>query len=120
MLDPLELGYMVENEVLMITSKTAAKEKRVIKVYYVGDLTIPVMNFGQGGVGGGGFGGGLGGGSGGGFGGGGIGGGGGGGLGGGGGGLGGGGGGGFGAGGLGGLLGILDGNEFQGANGGIR
>jgi tetratricopeptide (TPR) repeat protein len=109
LLDPLELGYMVENEVLMITSKAASKEKRVIKVYYVGDLVIPVMNFGQGGVGGGGFGGGLGGGAGGGFGGGGLGGGGlgGGGLGG-GGGQGGGLGGGFGAGGLGGIIGGLN------------
>jgi hypothetical protein len=62
LLDPLNLTYNIENEVLKITDKESTKKTNVVRVYPVADLVIPVFNFGQGGVGGGGFGGGLGGG----------------------------------------------------------
>ncbi|MEN0110340.1 MAG: hypothetical protein AAF805_06415, partial [Planctomycetota bacterium] len=86
MLGDLDLTYVIDNEVLLITSLEAAQSKLRRKVYPVADLAIPIPPPQAGGIGGGG--GGLGGGGGG------LGGGGGG-LGGGGGGLGGGGGGGF-------------------------
>lgn len=99
MLSDLDLTYIIQDEVMQITTVEEAESKLITKVYPVGDLVIPVGTLSSGG-GGGGFGGGLGGGGlgGGGFGGGGLGGGGfgGGGLGGGGGGFGGGGGGFFG------------------------
>ncbi len=91
MLDDLDLTYIIDNEVLMITSIEEAETRLVTKVYPVADLVVPISAFGVGGgLGGGGFGGGGGGGG--------LGGGGGGGFGGGGGGFGGG-GGGFGGGG---------------------
>ena len=93
-LEPLQLTYVIEDEVMRITSKKTSAN--VVRVYPVGDLVVPISQLSGGGGGGGGFGGGFGG-QGGGFGGGGQGGGfGGGGFG--GGGLGGGGGGGFGGG----------------------
>ena len=89
-----DLTYIIDNEVLLITSQDEADARLTVKVYPVADLVLPIQNLGLiGGVGGGG--GGLGGGGGG------LGGGGGG-FGGGGGGFGGGGGGGFGGGGGGG------------------
>lgn len=93
MLKPLDLTYIIEDEVLLITTEEYAETRLVVKVYPVGDLVIdktPLPVQGGGGGFGGGGGGGLGGGGGGG-----LGGGGGGGLGGGGGGFGGGGGGQF-------------------------
>jgi hypothetical protein len=103
LLRDLDLTYMIENEVLLITTPIRAEEELTTKVYPVADLVLPIVSgIGLGGgLGGGGLGGGLGGGGlggGGGFGGGGLG----------GGGLGGGGGfggGGFGGGGFGGGLG---------------
>ncbi len=97
MLKNYQLTYIIQDEVLMITTPDAAQKDLVVKVYPVADLVIPIdatllgNSTGGGGIGGGigGGGGGLGGGGGGGFGGGG------GGFGGGGGGLGGGGGGGL-------------------------
>lgn len=90
-LSDLDLTYIIDNEVLMITSVEEAETRLVTKVYPVADLVVPIQAFGVGGgLGGGGFGGGGGGGG--------LGGGGGGGFGGGGGGFGGG-GGGFGGGG---------------------
>ncbi len=96
MLKDLQLTYIIQDEVLMITTPEAAEAELVVKVYPVADLVLPIdasslggaLGGGGGGLGGGGGGGGLGGGGGGGLGGGG------GGFGGGGGGLGGGGGGG--------------------------
>lgn len=77
-LEPLQLTYVIDDEVMKITTSIKAEELLQIRVYPVGDLVIPITSGG----GGGGFGGGGGG-----FGGGGLGGGGGGGLGGGGGGF---------------------------------
>ncbi|MBY0588275.1 hypothetical protein K2X85_13945 [bacterium] len=87
LLEPLELTYLIKNDVLLITDAEDTGTELVTKVYPVADLVIPVTNFAGGGVGAGGIGGGGG------LGAGGLGGGGGGGLGGGGGGIGGGGGG---------------------------
>jgi hypothetical protein len=65
MLKNLELTYIIEDEVLLITTPEEAEAKMVTKVYPVGDLVIP-PGAGQGAFGGlgggGGFGGGLGGG----------------------------------------------------------
>lgn len=81
MLEPHLLTYIVEDEVMKITTQIKAEELLQIRVYPVGDLVIPITSGGGGGGGlGGGIGGGLGGGGGGGLGGGGFGGGGGGGL----------------------------------------
>jgi hypothetical protein len=95
MLKQLQLTYIIQDEVLMITTPEEAESQLIVKVYPVADLVLPIdasiLGGGQGGLGGGGIGGGGGG----------IGGGGGGGFGGGGGGFGGG-GGGFGGGGQGG------------------
>ncbi|MBW3542176.1 MAG: hypothetical protein KY476_18050, partial [Planctomycetes bacterium] len=62
MLEPLGLTYIIEDEVMKITTKIAADEKFSTRVYPVGDLVIPIMNplaagLGQGFGGGGGFGG---------------------------------------------------------------
>lgn len=70
MLDDLDLTYIIENEVLMITSVEEAETRLVTKVYPVADLVVPISAFGvggglggtSGGGGGGGFGGGGGGG----------------------------------------------------------
>jgi hypothetical protein len=61
-LDPT-LTYSIQDEVLMITTKEAAQEHMVTKVYPVGDLVVPISydfqgSGGFGGFGGGGFGGG--------------------------------------------------------------
>ena len=56
MLEHLKLAYVIEDEVLKITTATKEKEKLVTRVYPVGDLTIPI---GSGGAIGGGVGSGL-------------------------------------------------------------
>jgi len=96
-----DLTYVIDDEVLLITTKDVADATLKVKVYPVADLVLPIQNLGiiGGGQGGGGRGGGQGGGGGGGFGGGG---------GGGGGGFGGGGGGGQGGGGGGGFFNVAD------------
>ncbi|TWT47676.1 VWA domain-containing protein [Botrimarina hoheduenensis] len=75
MLKPLELTYIVSDEVLLITSEQQALERLSVKVYPVADLVLPIVTpqvtglgggggGGGGGLGGGGGGGGLGGGGG--------------------------------------------------------
>ncbi|MDO4558764.1 MAG: hypothetical protein Q4C47_07355, partial [Planctomycetia bacterium] len=44
-LEPLHLGYVVRNDVLMITSKQACQSEMYSKTYYVADLVIPIQNF---------------------------------------------------------------------------
>lgn len=64
LLEPLLLTYMVEDEVLKITTQTAADEKLSTRVYPVADLAVPItspMQGGRGGMMGGGMGGGMGG-----------------------------------------------------------
>lgn len=65
LLEPLLLTYVIEDEVLKITTETAASEKMVTRVYPVADLVVPIMSpqMGGGGMGGqrGGMGGGMGG-----------------------------------------------------------
>lgn len=73
MLEPLGLTYLIEDEVMKITTQAKADEKMSTRVYPVADLVIPIQppvgggglgGFGGGlggGLGGGGFGGGLGG-----------------------------------------------------------
>lgn len=64
-LERLDLTWIIEDEVMKITSATAAEEKLETRVYPVADLVIPIQSaggFGQGGIGlGGGIGGGGGG-----------------------------------------------------------
>ncbi len=69
-LDPLELTYIIKDEVLQITTKDNANEEPIRRVYPVGDLVVPIMSGGgmmggmMGGMGGGmmgGMGGGMGG-----------------------------------------------------------
>ncbi len=66
MLKPLQLTYIIQDEVLMITTPDEAEKQLVVKVYPVADLVIPIQvpniggggqNGGIGGGGGGGFGG---------------------------------------------------------------
>ncbi len=45
MLEPLNLTYVVKNEVLMITSRRTVQKQRISKPYPVGDLVIPIPNF---------------------------------------------------------------------------
>jgi hypothetical protein len=53
-----DLTYIIEDEVLQITTQTAAADRQITRVYPVGDLVIAPMSFGGGtGGGGGGFGG---------------------------------------------------------------
>jgi len=64
-LEPLQLTYVIEDEVMRITSKKTSAN--VVRVYPVGDLIVPIVSGGgvggfAGGQGGGGFGGGQGGG----------------------------------------------------------
>ena len=62
MLKELNLTYVIDNEVLMITSKDKAEETLVTKVYPVGDLVMPINSMGGmmgGGMMGGGMGGGM-------------------------------------------------------------
>ena len=44
-LQPLRLGYVIDNEVLMISSEQAKDSKVFPKVYYVADLVVPIPNF---------------------------------------------------------------------------
>lgn len=62
MLEPLGLTYLIEDEVMKITTQSKADEKMSTRVYPVADLVIPVQPPQGGGLGG--FGGGLGGGGG--------------------------------------------------------
>jgi hypothetical protein len=59
MLEPHELTYVIQDEVMQITTVTKADEKLTTRVYPVADLVIPIIS-GMGG-GGGGMGGGMGG-----------------------------------------------------------
>ncbi len=61
MLDDLDLTYIIDNEVLIITSVEEAETRLVTKVYPVADLVVPIGQFSSRGGGGGGFGGGGGG-----------------------------------------------------------
>ena len=54
-LEPLQLTYVIEDEVMRITSKKASAN--VVRVYPVGDLVVPITQLGVGGGQGGGFGG---------------------------------------------------------------
>ena len=54
-LEPLQLTYVIQDEVMRITGKKTSAN--VVRVYPVGDLVVPVMSSGGGGIGGG-FGGG--------------------------------------------------------------
>ena len=62
MLKNLQLTYIIQDEVLMITTPEAADQELVVKVYPVADLVLPIdatlLGGGIGGGGGGGFGGG--------------------------------------------------------------
>lgn len=64
MLEPLQLTYVVQDEVMKITTKRVAEEILQIRVYPVGDLVIPIQTPQGGGGGFGGGGGGFGGGGG--------------------------------------------------------
>lgn len=44
-LGPLQLGYVIQNEVLLITSKDMRDSKTYTSVYYVADLVTPIPNF---------------------------------------------------------------------------
>jgi general secretion pathway protein D len=44
-LQPLRMGFVIDNEVLMITSEQAKDSKVFQKVYYVADLVVPIPNF---------------------------------------------------------------------------
>lgn len=63
-LEPLGLTYIIEDEVMKITTQAKADEKMSTRVYPVADLVIPIQppqnGGGLGGIGGGGLGGGLG------------------------------------------------------------
>ncbi len=65
-LEPLELTYVIKNEVMMITTEEEARNEMSTRVYPVGDLVIPIITPQSGGIGSGrggagGFGGGRGG-----------------------------------------------------------
>lgn len=45
MLRPMELGYLITDEVLLITSREQAENKLVTKVYPVADLVYPILDF---------------------------------------------------------------------------
>ena len=67
MLRDMDLTYMIENEVLLITTPDTANERLTTRVYPVADLVVPIQNMSMGGMGGmggmmGGMGGGMGGG----------------------------------------------------------
>ncbi|MEX2288585.1 MAG: VWA domain-containing protein, partial [Planctomycetaceae bacterium] len=63
-LEPLNLEYVIDNEIMTITTAQYASERPSTRVYPVGDLVIPIISMpgglggGGGGFGGGGFGGG--------------------------------------------------------------
>ena len=44
-LEPMQLGYVVRNEVLEVTSKNSKDANTYAQVYYVADLVIPIPNF---------------------------------------------------------------------------
>ena len=44
LLEPLQLTYVIEDEVMKITTSTKAGEKLTTRVYPVGDLVIPIIN----------------------------------------------------------------------------
>jgi len=44
MLDPLELTYIIKDEVLQITTKDNANEEPIRRVYPVGDLVVPIIS----------------------------------------------------------------------------
>lgn len=44
-LEPLRLGFVIRNEVLMITSEQAKDSNVYVKTYYVADLVVPIPNF---------------------------------------------------------------------------
>ncbi len=44
-LDPLQLSYVVQNEVIKVTSEQLRDEHTYPKTYYVADLVIPIPNF---------------------------------------------------------------------------
>ena len=52
MLEPLQLTYVIKNEVMMITTVTKAEETLQTRVYPVGDLVIPITTPMSGGMGG--------------------------------------------------------------------
>ena len=52
-LEPVQLTYVIENEVMKITTATKAGEKLSTRVYPVGDLVIPITTPRIGGLGGG-------------------------------------------------------------------
>ncbi len=45
LLEPLNLTYVVKDEVLKVTSRQTVQKKRETKTYPVGDLVIPIPNF---------------------------------------------------------------------------
>ena len=45
MLSPLGLSYVIQNEVLRITSEQTRNANTYAKVYYVADLVMPIPNF---------------------------------------------------------------------------
>lgn len=51
-LSELDLAYVIENEVLLITTRSQAEEKRTTRVYPVADLVIPIPQGGLSGFGG--------------------------------------------------------------------
>ncbi|KAA5547347.1 VWA domain-containing protein [Roseiconus nitratireducens] len=61
MLRDLDLTYLIKDEVMQITTIEAAEDNLVTKVYPVGDLVVPIVSLGGGGMGGGMMGGGMGG-----------------------------------------------------------
>lgn len=60
MLEPLQLTYVIQDEVMKITTQTAAEDILSTRVYPVADLVVPISSGSQGGLGGG-IGGGIGG-----------------------------------------------------------
>ncbi len=58
LLEPLLLTYVIEDEVMKITTITNAEEKKSTRVYPVADLVVPIIQLGGGGAFGGGQGGG--------------------------------------------------------------
>jgi hypothetical protein len=51
LLEPLQLTYIIEDEVMKITTATNAGSKLSTRVYYVGDLVIPIVTVQAGGIG---------------------------------------------------------------------
>jgi len=45
LLSPLQLNYIIQNEVLLITSEQTRESKTYTKVYYAADLVMPIPNF---------------------------------------------------------------------------